>query len=53
MRYDELFEELFTMTSDEDFDNFTMHLYNSQSITDAEACELWDMACDIHRRYVA
>lgn len=53
MNYEELFAELFAMATDEDFDNFTIHLDGSQFITDAEYHDLWDMACDIHRRYIA
>lgn len=52
MNYNELFTELFTMTNIEDFENFKIHLFDSNLITDNEYQELWKMACDIHSRFV-
>lgn len=52
MNYDELFAELFTITSNEGYWDFINHLNDSIIISDADYNELFDMACDIHHRYV-
>lgn len=51
--YDLLFDEIFTMTTEEDFENAINHLHSNEFITESQFLELWEMACDIHQRFIA